>query len=101
MENIPNASATNIFLTSHYIFDDLKVKGNAVGSDRVFSLHRKEVHFETGFSLAVFSKTTKAEFMERGPRSAMAGAKPGGWLCTRMKMVLCLAVRLFQLLVMA
>ena len=70
MENIPNASATNIFLTSHCIFDDLKVKGNAVGSDRVFSLHRKEVHFETGFSSAMFSKTTKVEVMERGPRFA-------------------------------
>ena len=28
-----------------------------------------EVHFETGFSLAVFSKTTKVKFAERGPCS--------------------------------
>ena len=39
-------------------------------SDRVLSLHRKEVCFETSFSLAVFSKTTNAEFAEQGPRSA-------------------------------
>ena len=33
---------------------------------RVLSLHQKEVRFETGFSLAMFSETTKVEFMERG-----------------------------------
>ena len=37
-----------------------------MGSDRVLFLRRKEVCFETGFSLAVFSKTAKAEFTERG-----------------------------------
>ena len=34
------------------------------------SLNWKNVCFETGFSLAVFSKTTKAEFTEWGPRLA-------------------------------
>ena len=28
-----------------------------------------EVHFETGFSLAVFSKTTKVKFAEQRPHS--------------------------------
>ena len=49
-----------IALLSHHIFVDL----NAIGSDRVLSLHQKAVHFETGFSLAVFSKTKIVEFTE-------------------------------------
>ena len=35
-------------------------------SDRVLFLYRKEVRFETGFSLAVFSKTMTVEFVEWG-----------------------------------
>ena len=50
-------------LTSHRIY-------SAVGSDRVLSLHWKEIRFETSFSLAVFSETTKIEFLEQGPHSA-------------------------------
>ena len=61
---------TNVSLTSHHIFANLNVKKNAIGRDRVPSLHVKEVCFETGFSLSVFSKTTKVEFAERGPRTA-------------------------------
>ena len=59
-----------------YLFDQpsyfcqFERENNAIGSDRVLSFHGKEAHFETGFSLAVFSKTTKAEFIERGPCSA-------------------------------
>ena len=44
-------------------------QNNATGSDRVLSLHQKEIRFETGFSLAVFFKTTTVEFAERGPHS--------------------------------
>ena len=56
---------TNISLTSHHIFtDQYECQNNAVGIDRVLSLDWKEVHFETGFSLAVFAKTTKVEFVE-------------------------------------
>ena len=47
-------------------FADFHARNNAVGSNRVLSLHWKEVHFETGFSLAVFSKTTKVEIAEQG-----------------------------------
>ena len=48
---------TNISLNSHLI---------STGSDRVLSLHQKEVCFETGFSLAVMTVV----FAEGGPRSA-------------------------------
>ena len=41
---------------------------------RVLSFHQKEVHFETSFNLAVFSKATKIEFVERGTRSAGGGS---------------------------
>ena len=34
-----------------------------------FFIHWKEVRFGTGFSLAVFSKTTEVEFVEQGHRS--------------------------------
>ena len=60
---------TNISLTGNHIFCRFECQNNAVGSDRALSLYWKEVHFETGFSLAVFSKTTKAEFTKRGSRS--------------------------------
>ena len=38
-------------------FRQFEHQNNAIGSDRVLCLLRKEVCFETGFSLAVFSKT--------------------------------------------
>ena len=47
----------------------MNAKNNVVESDRVLSLHRREVRFETGFSLAVFPETPKAVFAERGSRS--------------------------------
>ena len=53
-----------IYLASHHIFTDFNVKTNAVASDRVLSLHQKEVCFETSFTLDVFSKTTKVKFVE-------------------------------------
>ena len=59
---------TNISLTSHHIFTNVNVK-TMQPDERVISLRRKEVRFETGFSLAVFSKTTKVEFAELGPYS--------------------------------
>ena len=62
---------TNIFLASHYIFADLNIKTMQIGSDRVLSLHRKDVHFETSLCLTVFSKTVKVEFVERRPCSAV------------------------------
>ena len=65
----PMLQESNISLTSHHIFANLNVKKNAIGRDRVPSLHVKEVCFETGFSLSVFSKTTKVEFAELGPYS--------------------------------
>ena len=50
-------------------FRQFERQNNAVGRARVLSLHGKEVHFETSFSLALFSKTTEVEFMEKEPRS--------------------------------
>lgn len=38
-------------------------------SDKILSLHRKDVRLETGFSLALFSKARNAELAERGPHS--------------------------------
>ena len=56
---------TNISLTSHRIFCQFERQNNAIGSDRALSLHEKEVHFKTRVSLAVFSKTTEVEFVEK------------------------------------
>ena len=71
---INSGSETKFSLTSHRIFCRFERQNITVGSDRVLSLNRKEVCFETGFSLAVFSKTIKAEFAVRGPRSAGSGS---------------------------
>ena len=65
----PMLQKTTISLICHCIFPNLNVKTTVTGSDRVLSLHQKEVCFETGFNLAVFSKTTKVVFVERGLRS--------------------------------
>ena len=60
---------TNISLTTLY-FRQFEHQNNVIASDRVLSLHLKKVHFETSFSLAVFSKTTKVEeCAELGPCS--------------------------------
>ena len=61
---------TNISLTNHRIFGWLEHQHNAQEVIRVLSLHQKEVHFKTSFSLAVLSKTTKAEFLESGALQA-------------------------------
>ena len=72
-----------IFLWLATVFSLIRRQCNAIGSDRLLSLHRKEVRFETGFILAVFSETTKVEFAERGSRSsvrnlgALSQAAPG------------------------
>ena len=58
----PMLQKINISLISCRNFADLNVKNNAVGSDRVLTLHWKEVRFETGLSLVVFFKTIKVEF---------------------------------------
>ena len=61
----------NISLTSHNFFAHLNVKTlqwEEIGLSPFIG--RKCMRFETGFSVAVFSKAPKVEFTEQGPRSA-------------------------------
>ena len=77
----PMLQKTNISLTGHGIFCLFDCQHKKIGSNRVLSCYRKEVCFKTNFSLAVFSKTTKVEFLfcgwhghdhkEQGPCSAV------------------------------
>ena len=70
---ISDASDTNILLLA-IIFLLTEHQNNAVGSDRVHSLHRKEVCVETAFSLVLLSRTTNVKFTERRSRSAGDGS---------------------------
>ena len=67
----PMLQKTNSSLTSHHIFTNLNVKTAQKDVIEFSSFIGRKLRFETGFSLAVFSKTTKVEFVERGPRSAV------------------------------
>ena len=91
----PVLQKTNIALTSHFIFADLNVRNNAVGSDRVLSLHLKEFFEWNQFQFGcVFQDNksrvlgTRASFCNwcecnhevQGPCSVVRNVLRGPWI---------------------
>ena len=78
----PLLQKTNISLTIHGIFSNLNIKTTQLDVIRVLSIHRKEVHFETSFSLAVslagfFPRQQKKSLRNEGLVARMASTAVG------------------------